>query len=235
MNSEKTKFNSEKIHFIQTDQLKENELNKFKLWSGDTYNTISASIQSKGILVPLIIRDDSTILDGHNRWRVAIELGIEKLPCIIAPKFQNSLDEKAFIDIVQNARRQLTKRDWYEMILRDYGHLIHVDRRGKRRKGVLSDDGIKDISTTISKASGIPRTTVHNLIKKARKQSQSENLTKGNIKINFLKLEEYGDTYREYLKLIEKRSEIRRKIEIIEKELMAVADIKTFEEYFNKK
>jgi hypothetical protein len=235
MNSEKSKINLEKIHFIQTNQLKENELNKFKLWSGDTYTTSKNSIETKGILVPLIVREDCTILDGHNRWRVAIELAIEKLPCIIAPNFQNSFDEKAYIDTIQNARRQLTKKDWYEMIVRDYGHLIHVDRRGKRRKGFPLDDGINDISTTISKASGIPRTTVHKLIEKARKHSYFENLKKGNLKINFLKLEEYSDTYREYLKLIEKRSEIRRKIQMIEKELNRVADIKTFEKYFNTK
>lgn len=225
----------QRICFVATNELKINPLNKFKEWKGDMSTTSMESIRKKGILVPLIIREDRIILDGHNRWKSALKMGIEVLPCIIAPQFPNASEEKSFIDSVQNARRQLSKNDWYRMIIRDYGELIRFDRRGKRRVGHLSEDGINDICTTISERSGIPRTTTHQLILKARKHFQYLDVKKGRVSIDYSEIEKNRKLYSEYLKAIEERSMIRRRIDSLERKINKIADVRYFKIHFGNK
>lgn len=51
------------------------------------------SIQKKGILEPLVIRDDDVILSGHRRWLAAKHLKLDKIPCRTIT-FDHDLDEK---------------------------------------------------------------------------------------------------------------------------------------------
>ena len=225
----------QRIRFIPIMDLKVNPLNKFKEWRGDVFTTNMESIRNRGILVPLIIREDGTILDGHNRWKSAMKMGFEVVPCITVPGFTNDSEEKSYIDLVQNARRQLTKQDWYRMIIRDYGDLIRTDRRGKYKGGLASKDGIKDISSTISQRSGIPRTTVHQLILKARKHFLYLDVKRGIVTIDYSKIESNKKLYMEYTRAIEERSAIRRRIESLEREMNKIADVRYFEIHFKNK
>lgn len=51
------------------------------------------SIKQKGILEPLVILEDNTILSGHRRWLAAKELKLERIPCR-SMSFSDELDEK---------------------------------------------------------------------------------------------------------------------------------------------
>ena len=222
----------QRICFYSTKDLNVNPLNKFREWSGDVSTTNMESIRTKGILVPLIIRKDGTILDGHNRWKSALKLGIEVVPCITVPDFTDDLEEKSFIDMIQNARRQLSKQDWYRMIIRDYREMILKDRRGRRRNGYPSEDGILDISTTISKRSGIPRSTVHQLICKARKHFHFLDVKKGKITIDYTEIEKHKRLYSEYLNQIDERSRVRRRIESLQRKIEKIAELRYFKIHF---
>ena len=64
------------------------------------------SIKNKGILEPLVIRDDNIILSGHRRWVAAKHLKLDRIPCRTIT-FDNDLDEKeAMIEF--NRQREKT-------------------------------------------------------------------------------------------------------------------------------
>ena len=48
---------------------------------------LRASILAVGLVEPLLVfpEDDYIILNGHLRYRVLLELGVETVPCILAP------------------------------------------------------------------------------------------------------------------------------------------------------
>ena len=50
------------------------------------YSRLKADIKEKGILQPLVINSNidrkNIIIGGHQRYNIAVELGIHKLPCI---------------------------------------------------------------------------------------------------------------------------------------------------------
>lgn len=54
--------------------------------SKSQYNKLKADIKEKGILQPLVINThkdrNNIIIGGHQRYSIAVELGMETLPCI---------------------------------------------------------------------------------------------------------------------------------------------------------
>lgn len=82
----------------------------------DIYGTESVdidlveSIKNKGILEPLVIVDDNTILSGHRRWLAAKELKLEKIPCR-SMSFSDELDEKeALIEFNRQRKKTHSQR-----------------------------------------------------------------------------------------------------------------------------
>jgi ParB-like chromosome segregation protein Spo0J len=47
------------------------------------YKRLSASIDTYGILSPIVIQKDGAIIDGHHRWIIANELRIKKVPVVV--------------------------------------------------------------------------------------------------------------------------------------------------------
>lgn len=72
----------------------------------DDMERLKASIQERGIKMPVVLDEDGEILDGHNRVMIADSLGIE-YPRIV----ESGLDEhekRIFVAELNAARRQLT-------------------------------------------------------------------------------------------------------------------------------
>jgi len=47
------------------------------------YKKLEKSIKTYGILSPIVIQPDGTIIDGFHRWKVANEQGIAKVPVVV--------------------------------------------------------------------------------------------------------------------------------------------------------
>jgi ParB-like chromosome segregation protein Spo0J len=47
------------------------------------YKKLEKSIKKYGILSPIVIQPDGTIVDGFHRWKVANELGLPKVPVVV--------------------------------------------------------------------------------------------------------------------------------------------------------
>jgi rubrerythrin len=71
--------------------------------SNEEFSELKASIQAEGQHYPIIVNEDLEVLDGHHRYRVCIELGIE--PDFEVRKFEDKLLEKKFV-IEANLRRR---------------------------------------------------------------------------------------------------------------------------------
>lgn len=69
------------------------------------YAELKESIKEKGLHLPIIINQDNTILDGHHRYQICNELGID--PKYEVKIFEDLLEEKSFVIDINDKRRQL--------------------------------------------------------------------------------------------------------------------------------
>lgn len=98
------------MHVIEIDRLKPNPDNLFTPLSGSDYEELKESIQLSGVLEPLMVARENghfKVLCGHNRLRVAQELGIGELPCLLV---DNELEEAVSVD-TELFRRHLSSEE----------------------------------------------------------------------------------------------------------------------------
>ena len=69
---------------------------------------LKESIKKEGIQIPLILNREGFILDGHTRYEICLELGIENIPTEIKT-FPDDTAEKKFVVMTNLARRHLNK------------------------------------------------------------------------------------------------------------------------------
>ena len=69
------------------------------------YNSLRISVNEKGLYLPIIINQDNVLLDGHHRFQICKELGIE--PRFEVKKFEDPLDERQFVIDINDKRRHL--------------------------------------------------------------------------------------------------------------------------------
>jgi len=77
----------------KTNDLKPHPINIDIYGSENVDRDLVESIRSKGILEPIVIKDNGIILSGHRRWLAAKELRLEEVPCRVIA-FETDLDEK---------------------------------------------------------------------------------------------------------------------------------------------
>jgi len=70
---------------------------------------LKESIIKDGVQIPIIVNDEGFILDGHTRYEICLELGIESTIPIEIKKFHNEEAERKFVVMTNLARRQLNK------------------------------------------------------------------------------------------------------------------------------
>ena len=96
-----------KIEQIETTILKTNNLQPSDRTSDNALRGLFNSIKSEGILVPLLVAGDMTVLDGHRRLASARKLGMQSVPCIIAANCNHS--ESFFVKANAHTRTLKTK------------------------------------------------------------------------------------------------------------------------------
>lgn len=50
----------------------------------EAVGAVAKSIEQFGFKVPIVIDKENIIVAGHTRYKAALQLGIEKIPCIVA-------------------------------------------------------------------------------------------------------------------------------------------------------
>ena len=71
--------------------------------TGTKWEEFIKSVETSGIIEPIVITDDYTIVSGHQRTRACIELGIEEIPVCIK-KYPN--DDAVLKDLLETNIRQ---------------------------------------------------------------------------------------------------------------------------------
>lgn len=93
---------------------------QFEQLSGDEFERLKADIAERGILVPLIVKKDGTLLAGHNRREAASQLGLKSVP---VQRLSNPLSkdqERAFVIKDNLLRRQLKPEQQTKMLAELY-------------------------------------------------------------------------------------------------------------------
>jgi len=90
----------------RTDALKPNAINERIYGVTQPDADLIESIRQHGILEPLIIKADRTIVSGHRRWQAALSLGLRLVP-VHEVAFASELDERAAV-IAYNRQREKT-------------------------------------------------------------------------------------------------------------------------------
>lgn len=98
------------IERVSIHTLKDNALNTqyFIEETPEYFEQLQKDIQERGIIVPLIAKEDGTLLAGHNRLRVAKVLGYDTVPVQYVLADLSPEDERGFLVKDNLLRRQLT-------------------------------------------------------------------------------------------------------------------------------
>lgn len=91
------------------------------------YTELKQSIKEKGQWVPIIINQNGIILDGHHRYKVCKDIGIE--PRTLVQEFSDKLDEQLFVIDCNLKRRHLNDFQRIELALKKKPILEEIARR----------------------------------------------------------------------------------------------------------
>lgn len=110
------------IQEINIKELKPYEKNPRK--NEEAVKYVAESIKKFGFKVPLVIDKNNVIITGHTRYKASIELGLEKVPCIIADDLTEE-QIKAF-RLVDN--KVAEKSNWdYDLLKDELNEILDID------------------------------------------------------------------------------------------------------------
>jgi hypothetical protein len=170
------------VQDINPEMLKPNPDNKiFNPLSGKDYERLKEDIRERGIIDPLIIRQDKVLLTGHNRLRIALELKLKTIPVRKVESGLKPKDEKKFLVLDNLLRRQLSPDEKESLILEFYKEEILQDNRGGNRGNQFTKNESakseksplpksKSLAKKIEEETGIKEATAKKIIAKKRKE-----------------------------------------------------------------
>jgi len=108
--------------------------------SQDDYDRLKADIQANGIKTPLHVHKH-TVLAGANRLKVAQEIGIKFVPCILLPDDMTELEMREYAILDNLARRHMTTEQKAALALEL--EKIEAEKAQKRQISELKQNQIK--------------------------------------------------------------------------------------------
>lgn len=114
-------------------RLSEKNRTAFDPLSQPEFERLKSDIAERGILVPLILKADKTLIAGHNRLRAAQDLGLEAVPVQYVETSLSPAQEKAFVIKDNLLRRQLDRKQKAKLIADLYGEQIRQAQHGGAR------------------------------------------------------------------------------------------------------
>lgn len=131
MNSSKRSVSALKPHPLNATIYEKLDL------EGQSFLQLKESVAQNGILQPLVIRPDGTILSGHRRFAVANALGLGEIPCEIR---EDGDDRELIIEF--NRYRHKTASEL--MREAEVIETIVAEKAAARRAAAASFEGVKD-------------------------------------------------------------------------------------------
>ncbi len=168
------------VRYISPSLLKNNPINNFfSNESSEYFESLKKDIIERGIIVPLIAKEDNILVSGHNRLQIALELGLSSVPIQYILQQLSEQEERSFVFKDNILRRQLSATDKEELIKRLYLDEIQKDNRGGDRKSQKSkikssSELLITLPDKIEAETGIKAGTVKRILAKLRKEPKSE-------------------------------------------------------------
>lgn len=170
------------IEWVSPDKLRENPMNKvfFQEESEEYFTRLRSDIKERGILVPLISKEDGELLAGHNRLKIAIELRLEKIPVQYVISDLKGEEERDFLLKDNLFRRHLSNAqriEIYKILYPNFEQRIGEERRGRKGKEekdeqVLTDMQEKLSYSQIARDTGQTEESVKKQIQRFRKENE---------------------------------------------------------------
>jgi hypothetical protein len=115
--NEKNGLRLSDVFYVKPSELRPNPMNKvfFKQESGEYFERMTHDIQERGIIVPLIAKNDGTLLAGHNRLEIAQKLSLSKIPVQYLEDKLTEQSEKEFLVKDNIFRRQHSSDEWLNL------------------------------------------------------------------------------------------------------------------------
>jgi len=136
----------------RVSELRAHPLNERLYGSESLGEVFLHSVKEKGILVPLAIKQDGTIISGHRRWRAAMAVGLQTVPVEVV-SYDNELDEREAV-IEFNRQREKT----FSQKMAEAEELEAVEReRARRRQIELAGKRNSDLEEMLPQGDGTPR------------------------------------------------------------------------------
>ena len=113
--------------------LRPHKLNEKLYGSEELPGSFVESVRAKGILVPLAVKPDGTIISGHRRWRAAKSLGMVTVPVQVV-EYKSDLDEReAIIDFNRQREKTFSQKmaEGEELLVIESERAIAQLKRGK--------------------------------------------------------------------------------------------------------
>ncbi|MEX1026995.1 MAG: ParB N-terminal domain-containing protein, partial [Candidatus Paceibacterota bacterium] len=130
-------------------------------------------IRERGILVPLIAKPDGTLLAGHNRLRVALELALDHVPVQRVAADITAEQEREFLVKDNVLRRQLSAEDKIRLVRELYmEEIVNLSKGGDRKSAEIKDQVIFDLPlpVRIEQETGIAAGTARRIITGIRRE-----------------------------------------------------------------
>ena len=129
--------------------------------SGEEYERFKKSIETDGLLSPLVVAPDMTIISGHQRLKACRELGYKTVPVIIQESIEDD-DDKLRKLIAANFGRLKNDPIKQSKLITEYEKLCGV-RRGSAGKRSLEPNNSVPKQSDIAKQLGVTVDTLQNL------------------------------------------------------------------------
>ena len=118
---------------IDTSSLKPHPLNS-KIYSNGNTDDLEASIQENGLLDPIIISKDNTIISGHRRWNACKNIGLKNVD-VRVEDFQDETIALVELNRYRNKKASELLNEIFHLET-EYSKKI---KRGRPKKGVNVD------------------------------------------------------------------------------------------------
>jgi ParB/RepB/Spo0J family partition protein len=125
----------------QTTELRSHSVNQRIYGEEDLPSAFIDSIKSQGILEPIQINSDNTIISGHRRWRAAKQIGLDTVPVIVCD-YNGEMEERlALIEFNRQREKTFSQR----MKEAEELEAIEKERAALRRKAAQNNEAAREV------------------------------------------------------------------------------------------
>ena len=132
--------------------------------TGEDYERFKGSIRDNGLLSPILVSPDMTVISGHQRLKACKELGIKLVPVMIKEDLTDE-NEKLKLLLVANFGRTKNDEAKQRKIVVEYVNLCGYGHGGER--GATVDNRL--LLSDIAKQLGVSETTLKEMLLIERK------------------------------------------------------------------